>query len=795
MRDSGVKRRTWILGAVAAACCWLLLAPGTRAAIPPAPGGPILVVHGTDRFGGYLDEILRAEGLQEFATVDASGLDAAAVTGRQVVILGPTAVTDAQASMLAAWVQGGGDLIAMRPDPRLYGLLGLAAAGGTLADGDLQVDTSTAPGAGITGTPMQFHGTADRYNMAAGTRAVAGLTAGGPAVTLRAVGGAGGQAAAFAYDLGRSVVYTHQGNPAWAGQERDEAVDNGGTTIRSDDLFFGGALPDYVDLDRVQIPQADEQQRLLANLVTTMASDRLPVPRLWYLPHGAKAAIVMTGDEHQSGNGGTEFAFDRFKAQSPPGCSVADWECVRATSYVFPRVSVAPDAAKVYQDEGFEVALHLSIPGPSDCNNYTSPGQVVQALDDQLDGTDTITGFLVKYPNLNAPATIRTHCIVWSDWDSEVRADLSRGIRLNTDYYYWPASWVDGRSGMFTGAGFPMRFAALDGSLHDVFQAPTELPDETYTTGDQMADAVQTLLDNAVGPKGYYGAFTANVHNDSAEAAAHATADAIVAAARARGVPVVSARQMLTWLDGRDASSFGGLQFADGVLTFTMDADPQARGLQAMLPVHGPAGDLTGLTRDGQAVTLTARAVKGVDYAVFDAAPGAYSARYAGGGGGAPPPPPGDDGSGTPGGGGGTSAGGGGKGAGPGVTGSGTTPAKPKVYDHTPPRLVLGGATRQRFAGAVAVSLRAASENLWARVRTTIRVPGHRGALHLTTQSGRFVAKGRTRALRLTARRATVRSLRRALAAGTTLTATITVRARDAAGNVTTRTRTVRVTA
>ena len=42
----------------------------------------------------------------------------------------------------------------------------------------------------------------------------------------------------------------------------------------------------------------------------------------------------MTGDDH--GNGGTRGQFDRFEADSPPGCSVADWQCVRSTSYVFP---------------------------------------------------------------------------------------------------------------------------------------------------------------------------------------------------------------------------------------------------------------------------------------------------------------------------------------------------------------------------------------------------------------------------------------------------------------------------
>ena len=76
-----------------------------------------------------------------------------------------------------------------------------------------------------------------------------------------------GQAAAFTYDLARSVVYTRQGNPAWAGQERDGEVP---PIIRPDDLFFGAKLGPTARLDRhekIQLPQADEQQRLLANLI------------------------------------------------------------------------------------------------------------------------------------------------------------------------------------------------------------------------------------------------------------------------------------------------------------------------------------------------------------------------------------------------------------------------------------------------------------------------------------------------------------------------------------------------
>src|SRR5262249_56182126 len=113
------------------------------------------------------------------------------------------------------------------------------------------------------------------------------------AVGMRSVGTLGGQAAAFTYDLARSVVYTRQGNPAWAGMERD-----GTAPIRSDDMFFGPASfdnePNWINLTKVAIPQADEQQRLLANLLPLMNPDRKPLPRLWYLPRPNKALVVLT---------------------------------------------------------------------------------------------------------------------------------------------------------------------------------------------------------------------------------------------------------------------------------------------------------------------------------------------------------------------------------------------------------------------------------------------------------------------------------------------------------------------
>src|SRR4029453_1741654 len=100
-----------------------------------------------------------------------------------------------------------------------------------------------------------------------------------PAATTRTVGN--GRAVAFTYDLAKSVIYTRQGNPAWSGQERDGLV-----PIRSDDLYFGAKAgdvqPDWVDLNKVAIPQADEQQRLLWNIVLNTNASKKPLPRFWY---------------------------------------------------------------------------------------------------------------------------------------------------------------------------------------------------------------------------------------------------------------------------------------------------------------------------------------------------------------------------------------------------------------------------------------------------------------------------------------------------------------------------------
>ncbi|XXF80363.1 DUF4082 domain-containing protein [Myxococcaceae bacterium GXIMD 01537] len=585
----------------------------------PRPGvigsGPVLLATDpVNHFTDYLREILKAEGISSFASTDAGNIGASvSLNDYKVLVLGEVTLSAAQVTLVTNWVNAGGSLIAMRPAANLDSLLGLNPSAGTLSNGYLQLDTTQAPGAGIASDTLQYHGAADLHTLVTGTRAVATLYSDATtptsyaAVSLRIVGS--GYAIAFVYDLAKSVIYTRQGNPAWQGQNRDGSTIGPGA--RSDDLFYGNASfdpqPDWVNLDKVQIPQADEQQRLLANMLHQ--ASYVPLPRLWYFPSAKKAVVVMTGDGHPGG--ATVARLNQYLAASPSGCSVDDWECIRSTVYDFVGGLSAATAAS-YVSQGFEYALHVN----TGCADY-SPATL-----DPLFFTPQLNNFAATYPALPAPVTNRTHCIAFSDWATQPKVSALHGIRLDTNYYFWPADWVQDRPGLFTGSGLAMRFADVDGTPLNVYQAATQMTDES---GQSFPATIDTLLANALGPKGYYGAFTANMHVDQQPSTG---SDAIIASAQREGVSVISARQLLEWLDAREATGVSGVAYNGATLTFAVSTP--ARNLSLMVPVRTSLGlMLTSITRNGSPVTTVNQTIKGVDYAFINGAQaGSYTVTY-----------------------------------------------------------------------------------------------------------------------------------------------------------------------
>jgi Domain of unknown function (DUF4082)/Bacterial Ig-like domain len=588
------------------------------------PGGRLLVITSTtNKYSPYYAEILRTEGFNYFAVSDIASLTTTTLNNYDAAILAEMSLSQAQADMLNNWVAGGGNLVAMRPDAKLSSLLGLTAAGTTRSNQYLLINTATTPGDGLVGETIQFKGTADNYSLS-GATAIATLysdastVTSNPAVTKRSVGSSGGTAAAFTYDLAKSVIGLHQGNQAWAGDERD-----GTAPRRPNDLFFGNDLgdpqPDWVDLNKFHIPQADEQQRLLANILIEAVKDKRPLPRFWYLPGDHKAAMVMAGDDHGRDNAtGTEITMSDWLNESTTNCSILDWECIRASHYLYESSALTNTRAAQYHNLSFDIGDHVS----NGCANFASYAALGALY------TSDLNTWRAKYSSIPNQVSHRFHCYVWSDWDSQARVDQDNGIRYDLNYVPLPGTWFGTRAPLMTGSGMNMRLTDADGDMLNVHQGVTNFDDQSVN-----ATNINALLDNAIGASGYYGIF--GTHYDMS----NVFDTTLYTAAKARNVPMISSAQALTWLDGRNSSTFSNFGGSNGQFTFDVAAAIGANQLKAMLPTQDNAGTLSTLTRGGSTVSYDTRTVKGVQYAVFTATPGSYTATYsdydpnAGGGG------------------------------------------------------------------------------------------------------------------------------------------------------------------
>jgi hypothetical protein len=162
-------------------------------------GGPILVITTSlNPFSSYITEILRAEGLNEFAAADIATVTPGQLNNYNVVVLGEMELLASDVTMLTDWVNAGGLLIAFKPSSLLLPLMGLSNATGTLSDKFLLVNTLSGrnPGVGIVNQTIQFHGTANLHTITGGSGAVelarlysaAATSTTNPAVTLRKVG-------------------------------------------------------------------------------------------------------------------------------------------------------------------------------------------------------------------------------------------------------------------------------------------------------------------------------------------------------------------------------------------------------------------------------------------------------------------------------------------------------------------------------------------------------------------------------------------------------------------------------
>lgn len=596
---------------------------GSRAQATFAP--VLLITHGD--YGAYLGEILRAEGLNLFDQVAITGMNASLLAQYAVVILGPGSLTLGQVAELRAYVNGGGRLLAVRPDAQLADLFGLGASVGGLSDGYLKIsDTDSfdggTPGAGLTTQTLQIHGQADQYVLAGGVKLATLYTNAATSTPYPAVVGnlyGSGRAAAFLYDLGKNVALTRQGDPGNAGIDVD-----GDGVVRAFELFWKWSndhttrIP-WVNLDRVPVPQADEQMRLFSRLVRQLVNQ--PLPQLWYFPGSTRTMLVLTGDAHANPVEYYQREIDSLNAYG-----------ARMTFYIVQAGEPTNVEVQSWRAQGHEFGIHPYASKPD--AGITNIDQGYAVFNSWFDST------------FSSPKsrTVRNHQVAWKGYTDAVELERDYGMAMDTNYYHsgvWlqkpDGSWAHG---YITGSGLPMKFSKTDGTLLPVYQQETHLVDEQLIhdagvgredlTAAQGVMVSRDLMDAS--QNGFYSALMTQFHVDYyGNGDPRGWAEGTMAYAQSLGIPLWNADRWLAFTETRHDAVFQNMVWdrTTGRLTFDLFSNPdRGEGLTVLLPASWDGRPLESVQMDA-GTPLTApfspMDVRGAPMVFFTLSPGSHS--------------------------------------------------------------------------------------------------------------------------------------------------------------------------
>ena len=235
---------------------------------------------------------------------------------------------------------------------------------------------------------------------------------------------------------------------------------------------------------------------------------------------------------------------------------------------------------------------------------------------------DQLADFVATFPSLAPLATNRTHCIAWSDWATQPKVELAERHPPRHQLLLLAADWVDDPPGLLHRLGHA-----------DALRRPRRLDDRRLPGDDADDRRVGPDLPvhdrHAARPGARRGGLLRRLHRQHPHRRRVGGPRRRRSSPRRRpgSVPVVSAKQMLTWLDGRNTldrsrTSPGG----PASLSFGISV---GRGRERPAG-HGAGGIVGGessraVTRGGSPVAYTTQTIKGISYAIFAAPAGSYA--------------------------------------------------------------------------------------------------------------------------------------------------------------------------
>ncbi len=571
---------------------------------------PILLLATRANFGTYTGEILKAEGFNEFICDSLTGKNLSRGFLKQfdIVILGESHLDESGKTLLTDYVKRGGNLIAFRPDKIISGIFGMTQTATTVKEGYIRIDTLAETGKGLVSEPIQFHGTSATYHLNGG-KEIASLflnpfeNSGFPAVVINKYGK--GHTAAFSYNLPQSVVLTRQGNPAWAGEERDK-VDGPTAT----DLFYPreGEMQ-WNDPGKIAIPQADEQMRLLSHILEEFTGYTKPLPHLWYFPGLTKCVFIFTIDGEDSRETDIDSEINDVQSKG-----------AHATIYEI-GTYISAETIGRWVANGNEAAIHFN-----DVPNFADP---------EYSGMRTVFDtMLTNFRNAYgiSPVTVRNHWVVWCSKDSlgnndfaeQARIEMKEGLGLDCNYYHFGGNkvfpnWI-GDVGHFTGSGIPMKFADPSGRVLNIYQSNTQLPDETWLK-ENIESKSKTLIDKSL-DKGYFAYINSNFHTWYWSECRDAGLK-ILDYCKTREVPVMTAADVYKFLKMKDEACFTDVKWSHRKLSFRLNSSLTCdQALTFLLPFRFGQSEIRSVNSDGKGLVFQKVKIKGREYALLMVTPG-----------------------------------------------------------------------------------------------------------------------------------------------------------------------------
>lgn len=567
---------------------------------------PVLILASENSFGSYTGEILRTEGFNEY---DLISIEDAAVTASylkryDIVLLAQNGIALNKSEMISQYVQKGGYLIAIRPDTSLSALFGMTPEPGIISEGYIDIDTSSLEGQGLVPTTLQFHGAADKY-LLRDQRMIATLWSDSvtrteyPALFTFSYGK--GHVYVFTYNLPESIVYTRQGNPSFAGLEKD-----GINGLRAMDLFSDG----WLDNANNTINQADLQMNLLSHCIENFSRSVKPLPRLWYFPDSLNSLVTLTNDGEYRSEADFETQFTDIDSAG-----------AAMTLYVMETQKVSKEWTDKWIKRGFEISGH-----PDDTREAGNPAwsNMNSKLESKKKEMSDLYGIEMN--------TIVNHWFVWCGTDStgkpefaaQAAIEANHGLGMDINYAHYDNGSNQGHflgeqglnQGNFTGSGLVMKFATSKGKILGIYQHLNNVYDQQYNENhdpEGFFNSFKGLLDRSLNGESY-SFISIKAHNDEYYFSKEPLLKMIDYAGK-NGIPVWTAEKLYDFIRMRDEAKFSDIRWKKNRLSFIVKSTyDHSSDLSVMIPYAYNNLLIKEISINGQNSDYSVRTILGNEY-------------------------------------------------------------------------------------------------------------------------------------------------------------------------------------